>query len=336
MVQYRIVVIACLLVVAGGVLAAQVPPPAAQSAQGQVPTVNLLRPDYTLGPNDQILVRVPNAEELNERPFRVDSEGSIVFPIVGRLPVNGLTVRSLEAELATRLREFIRDPQVNITVVQFRSEPVTLLGAFMAPGVYPLSRGRTLVEMLAAAGGLQANASRRIRVTRRAEYGPIPLPTAVEDPEKMGTSAEISLETLMQSPNPAEDIVLQAYDVITAEQAAPVYVFGEVARPGPIPLAGQDTISVTQALSTVGGFTPSAKRDRVTVLRPIIGTSRKAEIEIDLKELLAGRINDFPLLPNDVLVVGRTNGFRGALGPVSTAVAASLPATLVWAILVNR
>src|SRR5262249_57778446 len=83
-----------------------------------------LRPNYVLGPNDQILIRAPGADEINERPFRIDSDGFLNLPLVGRIKVGGLTVLQLEAELVAKLREYIVQPQISISVVQFRSEPV--------------------------------------------------------------------------------------------------------------------------------------------------------------------------------------------------------------------
>src|SRR3984893_14379925 len=80
-----------------------------------------IRPNYVLGPNDQILIRAPLVEEINEKPFRLDSEGNINLPLVGHIRAGGMTQQELEAELIRRLKEFIRDPQVIITVVQFRS-----------------------------------------------------------------------------------------------------------------------------------------------------------------------------------------------------------------------
>ena len=66
--------------------------------------------------------------------------------------------------------------------------------------------------MLTAVGGLQPNAARQVKVTRRAEYGPIPLPNAMEDPEKKISTVEISMGSLRENVNPAEDILLQPYD----------------------------------------------------------------------------------------------------------------------------
>lgn len=104
-----------------------------------------------------------------EQPFRINPDGFLELPIVGRVKASGLTIRALEADLVTRLREYIREPQVYISLVQFRSEPVFFVGSFRSPGLYPLQGGRGLIEMMSTVGGLVPNASRRIRITRRAE-----------------------------------------------------------------------------------------------------------------------------------------------------------------------
>jgi len=298
----------------------------------QVQGLTSVRPDYVLGPNDQILVRVPQAAEINERPFRVDTEGFINLPIIGRVRSAGLTVQALEAEITTRLREYIRDPQVIITVTQFRSEPVFVAGAFRAPGIYPLEGHRTLVELLSTVGGLQPNASRRVRITRRSDYGPIPLQNAVEDKDKRISTVEVSLQSLTENINPAEDIVLQSYDIVTADRAEKVYVSGEVTKVAGIELGERDTISVTQALTEAGGFTQYADRDKVRILRPVTGTNRRAEILIDTKRIFEGKDIDFPLLPNDVLYVPRSLR-RSAAVPLGSAIVTSLPYIIVTALL---
>lgn len=295
------------LLVALGPLASAQEPPLPPAGQQQPPVRELppesIRPNYVLGPNDQILIRAPQAEEINEKPFRIDSEGYINLPLVGRVRAGGITVQDLEDELVKRLREYIRQPQVIISVVQFRSEPVFFVGAFRAPGIYPLQGRRTLVEMLSAIGGLQANAARHIKVTRRAEYGPIPLPNAIEDPEKKVSTVEISLGSLRENVNPAEDIVLQPFDVISVERAELVYMTGEVGRIGGIELQERDSITLLQALAQAGGFSRESRRDKVRVLRPILNTNRRAEIELNANRVFEGKDLDFPLLPNDVVYV---------------------------------
>jgi polysaccharide biosynthesis/export protein len=283
------------------------PAGAAQAQPLQELPSDSIRPNYVLGPNDQILIRAPGADEINERPFRIDLDGFINLPLVGRMRAGGLTVQQLEAELVQKLREYIVQPQISISVVQFRSEPVFFVGAFQRPGIYPLQGRRTMVEMLASIGGLQANASRRMTVTRRSEYGPIPLSNAVEDQEKRTSTVEISMGSLRENVNPAEDIVLRPFDVVSVERAEMVYVSGEVAKVGGIELGERDSLSVVQAITMAGGFTRDANRSRVRILRPILNTDRRAEIELDVKRIFQGKSNDFPLLPNDVLYVPRTN-----------------------------
>jgi polysaccharide export outer membrane protein len=288
---------------------AQQQPPDTGQNPGQAPRElppDSIRPNYTLGPNDQILIRAPQAEEINEKPFRIDADGNINLPLVGRVRAGGMTQQELEAELVKRLKEYIREPQVIITVTQFRSEPVFFIGAFARPGIYPLQGTRTLVEMLTSIGGLTTNASRHIKITRRAEYGVIPLPGAIEDPEKKISTVEISMGSLRENVNPAEDIILKPFDVISVERAESVYINGEVVKTGAIELGERDSISLLQALTQAGGLTHDAKKAQVRILRPIENTTRRAEIDIDVSDIYSGKANDFPLLPNDVLYVPRS------------------------------
>lgn len=262
-----------------------------------------IRPTYVLGVGDQITIRAFEVEEISDKPYRIESDGNINLPILGRLHAAGLTVEQLEAELTQRLKSLVKNPQVTINVVQFRSEPVFLVGAFKAPGIYPLDGGRTLVEMLTGIGGLQPNASRRIKVTRRIEFGMIPLPNATLDSDGKTSSVEISIGSLRDNVNPKEDIQLQPFDVISVPQAEMVYVNGDVGKVGGIELGERDSISVTQLITMAGGLGKDAAPEKTRVLRPILDSSRRAEIPINLKKILDGSASDFPLLPNDVLYV---------------------------------
>ncbi|HTR34456.1 MAG TPA: polysaccharide biosynthesis/export family protein [Bryobacteraceae bacterium] len=262
-----------------------------------------IRPNYVLGPNDQIMIREPDAEEINEKPFRLDADGNITLPLLGKVHAAGMTQQELEADLNRRLREYIRQPQAIVVVTQFRSEPVFFVGAFRSPGIYPLQGRRTLVEMLTAVGGLQPNASRHITVTRREEYGAIPLPNAVVDPARKVSTVEISMGSLRENVNPAEDIVLQPYDVISVGRAELVYISGEVGKTGGIELGERDSITILQALIQAGGVSRDAKKDKVRILRPVLGTNRRYEIDVDVARVFEGKDLDVPLLPNDVVYV---------------------------------
>jgi polysaccharide export outer membrane protein len=325
-----------VLLLLGGASLALAQPPAAQQtptpAQVTPPVTYTFRPMYVLGSGDQIMIRVADAPEITDRPFRIDTEGNITMPLLGKIHVAGLNQEQLEAELVKRLKVYIVNPQLSVTVAQYRSEPVFLVGAFKTPGIYPLQGRRTLVETLAATGGLQPNASRRIKITRRNEVGPIPLPNAIADPSGVTYSVDINLSSLRESVNPAEDILLQPFDVLSVDRAEVIYVSGEVSRVGSLELGERDFLTVTQAVTLSGGITHDASK-KVRVLRPILNTARRAEIEVDLDRVMKGEANDFPLLPNDILFVPR--GAHQLLTRAST-VALTLTIPIVSGLALSR
>ena len=122
------------------------------------------------------------------------------------------------------------------------------------------------------------------------------------------------MASLQQNVNPAEDIVLQPFDVISVQRADMVYVTGEVGRVGAFELQERDSISVIQALTIAGGLTPNADAKVAKILRPVSNTSRRTEIPLSLDKILAGKESDRPLLPNDVLYVPKSSSLKRGLG----------------------
>lgn len=290
---------------------ASTPAPAPESPAGR------LRPNYVLGPGDQIMIRAFEMDEISDRPYLIDGDGVINLPQLGRIPVSGLTIERVEGLLVERMRAYVQRPQATVTIVQFRSEPVFFVGAFKAPGIYPLQGRRTLVEVLSTIGGLQPNASRRIKITRRKEMGPLPLPGAVEATDGKTTSAEISMGSLRENVNPAEDIVLQPFDVVSVERAEMVYVNGEIGRVGGFELGERESISVVQIISLAGGLSRDALPAKARILRPVLNSSRRSEVPVDITRILAGKDNDFPLLPNDLLYIPRASSWKKTAGRVA-------------------
>lgn len=276
---------------------------AVPAAPGAQTSVESIRPNYELGPSDQIMIHAPEAEELNDKTFRVEDDGTATLPLVGVVKIGGLTLAQVEDDLKNRLKAYIRNPLVSITVVQFRSSPVFFVGQFLKPGIYALQGRHTLVEMMQSVGGLQTTAGRRIKVTRKTESGPIPLSSAVTDPSGKTSSVEVSLVSLTENINPADDIELQPYDVVSVDRAEQVYVQGGLAKTGAFDVNDRDYISALQLLSQAGGLSPDAIPEKAVILRPVLDTGRRAIIHIDLAKVLTTEGTDYPLLPNDVLYV---------------------------------
>jgi len=311
--------------------------PNAQQPNAQQPTISgmeNIRPNYVLGPGDVIAISAFEVEEISDKAFRIDSQGDINLPLLSKVHAGGLTVEQFEADLMNRLKTIVRQPQVVVRIVQYRSDFVFFEGMFKVTGIVPLQGRRNLIEMLSSIGGTLPNASHRIKVTRRIEFGKIPLPNAVEDPEKKVSTVEISMGSLRDNVDPAEDIVLMPFDVISVERAEMVYVNGEVGRVGGVELGERESISAAQLVTMVGGLGRDADGAKARVLRPILNTAKRSEIPLNLKKILLGQENDFPLLPNDILFVPR-NTKKSTFRNVAV-IAAPTALSLIFTFLIYR
>ncbi len=263
---------------------------------------------YILGPDDTVTIHAANAPDLSEKPFRVDADGDVKLPMIGKLHAGGLTIDQLENEIATRLKVYLVDPEVTAGITEFRSQPVSVVGAVTTPGVHQLEGQKTLVEMLALAGGLRQDAGPTAKITRRLEFGPVPLPGASEDATHQFSTAEVNLKSVMEARNPALNIPIRPHDVISVPHAEVVYVIGEVTRAGALPLNEGDSLSVLEAVSSSGGMLHTAAVRHAVILRPIAGQQKRTELAVDFKRIMAGQSEDIPLLAGDVLVVPGSPG----------------------------
>jgi len=280
--------------------------PAQLTAAANDGTDSVVKPkvseSYRLGPNDSISVRCMNAEEFTDTPFRVDTDGQVTLPMVGRVEASGLTVRQLETNLKEKLSKYIIDPQVVVRLVEARSHPVSVIGAVHQPGVHQLDGAKRLLELLSQAGGLRQDAGQVITLTRRLEWGRIPLQTEHTDESGKFSVAEIDLKELTAGTNPANNVEICPFDVISVPMAELIYVVGEVKKPGGFTIAHPDAVSVLQALSLAEGLQTMAYAKKAKILRQSDGGNR-AEIPVDLPRLLAGQLSDIPMMPGDILFV---------------------------------
>lgn len=264
---------------------------------------------YALGTGDQIALQLtPDGEDFNGKLWRIDETGDLNLPMVGTVHAAGLTTADLSRALSKRFGVYFRDPRVTVSITEMRSQPVSILGAVNTPGVHQLQGHKTLAEVLALAGGLRADAGYRARITRRNEWGPIPLAGATADKEGNFSVAEVDLKGLMEASDPSGNIAIMPDDVITVPVAEMVYVIGDVKKSGGFILGERRQISVLQALALSEGLGPSAHADEARILRAN-GTDSRTELHVNLKKILAGQASDVPMQSNDILFVP-VNGAR--------------------------
>lgn len=277
---------------------------AAQPAPAPAPPAS---PDaaYVLGIDDQVTVRVLDLDEITAagQAIRIDMRGNIHLPVAGRLHAAGLTCEQLEAAIAQRLTSVLNDPEVTVTVAEFRSQPVSVLGSVKNPGVHQIHGRKTLFEVLSLAGGLNPDAGNAINITRALDAGLLPLPGTTLDATHKFQIGQLDVREVMEARHPENNIVILPNDVITVPKADLVYVIGAVKKSGGFVLAEREHISVLQALSLAEGLDRVAAPKSAKILRQQGNSQERAEIPCNLKLILEGKSKDIPMGANDILFI---------------------------------
>jgi polysaccharide export outer membrane protein len=224
--------------------------------------------DYRIGPEDVLKIAVYGHPDLTQT-VAVQADGTFVFPLLGRVPAADLDPPELERRLADLLGQgFIRDPQVAVSVQQYRSKVVFVMGEVTRPGLYPLVGTRRLVEVLAKAGPMTARAGTEVVVVRprSASSGPAP------DAEVI----HVDLRRI-QAGELGQNVALLPRDTVMVPAAPRVFVSGRVPDPGGYPFAPGTT--VRQAIGLAGGSAGSSSRIRV--LRETGGRAREVTVGLD-------------------------------------------------------
>ena len=285
---------------------------------------------YTLGPNDQITFWGIDADEIVNKQFRIDPEGDVNLPMVGRLHAAGLTIREFEETLNKQLSTYIREPHVVVSITEFRSQPVSVLGAVRSPGTYQLQGRKTVVEMVSLAGGFREDAGNTVKITRQLEWGKIPLSNASIDPLGKFSVAEVRIKEILEAKNPEDNILMMPNDVITVPRGELVYVIGEVNKAGGFVLTERSNMSVLQALSMAEGLGRTANASHSKILRLEPGQEQqRTEVAVNLKKILDGTSNDVPLHGGDILFVPASTAKKAGARTLEAVVQAAVGAA-IW------
>jgi len=263
---------------------------------------------YRLGPGDEIKVFQANAPELDGKAVRLDDLGFVSLPLIGRVKLGGLTLEESEQALTEPLGKYLVSPRPVVSITEYKSQPVSVLGAVNTPGVLQLQGRKTLIEMISMAGGPRPDAGTEIEVTRNLSYGTLPLANAKTDSSGDFSTAKINLVTLMKGV-PESNIAILPHDVISVPRAELIYVTGSVKKPGGFPVSTNGSISVLQALSLAEGVAPDASTHNARIVRSLNGDGNdRQEIHVDVGNILRGKATDFDLQPRDILFIPDNTG----------------------------
>lgn len=263
-------------------------------------------PNYILGPDDGVSINVVDLAELDAKTLgviRVDHQGNISLPLAGRVKAAGRTVEGLEKEISARLSGIMNNPEVSVSVAEYRSHPVSVLGAVKNPGVYQVTGPKTLYEILSTAGGLSPDAGNEVKITREVSSGLLPLPKATTDESGKFQIAELNVRALMEAKRPEDNIAVLSNDVITVPKAEMVYIVGAVHKAGGFPLIEKEQISVLQAVTLAEGLNQVAGAKNARILRQAAPGAERTEIAVNVARILDGRDRDVSLRANDILFI---------------------------------
>lgn len=246
--------------------------------------------DYIVGPQDVMRISVFNEPTLSGT-FRVDNDGSINFPFLGRVKVAGLRVALIEAQLAKSLADgYLKNPQVTVEMEQYRSQSVFIMGEVRIPSKYSLVGNSSLMEALMQAGWVTPTTGFDVLIIHPKSGAT----RAVLQSELQDINADVTRVNLrdIEAGKLPQSIRIQDGDTILVPKALRLSVLGQVRTPGSI--VYEPGMTVQAAIAQAGGQTEKGSTRRVKIVR--IENNARKEVDAELTDLVQ---------PNDIVQVGQ-------------------------------
>lgn len=254
-----------------------------QTRMEDVGKVNL--PALKLHAGDLVAISVYDAPELT-RTVRVDPDGTIRLPLLADgVPAAGLLPRELETGLTEALKsaEILVDPVVKVTVVEYHSRPISVMGAVRKPVTFQSDGAVTLLDALARAEGLTDEAGPEILVTQN---------DAVH---------KISVKQLLDVGDPAVNLKLTGNEEVRVPVIGKVFVVGNVHKPGAFAVRDPADKTVLKMVALSEGLLPFSEKIAYILRRQAEGAP--LEIPVELAKIMDRKSPDVPLEAGDVLYI---------------------------------
>lgn len=281
-------------------------------------------PIEKIGNDDLIGITVYDEPELT-RTVRVGSDGDIRLPMLKQhIHSAGLYPAELETAITAALvdESVLVEPIVTVSVVEYRSRPISVVGAVKTPVTFQATGTVTLLDAISRAGGLSDNAGSQILVTRQ--------PSGTSDKSVMLTQ-RIPVRTLISAEDPTLNLSLEGGEEIRIPEAGRVFVVGNVKKPGAFYITDGSESSVMKALALSEGL-DSFSAHKAYIYRLEGGTGGRNEIPVDLNRILGRKSPDVPLLSSDILYIPDRAGLRASMKVLATSlgVGAGLGSALIY------
>jgi len=310
----------------------------AQQSQTAVPTQGAIEksgpstfvpPDENnrISPGDTLTITIDDAPELSKN-YHVSAAGKILMPFIGTVMAQRLTTERLARKIAEALQkdDYLKRPQVTISVAQYHTDSYFVQGAVRSPGVYLIRSQPSLFWLISLAGGLAENHGSIAIILR-----PTKQRVAEEEDSKEASPAELRAETQDNDPpateaakqDPAagrdeyemikinltniyqgrfeQNLKIEPGDIVHIPSANVFFVAGEVHAPGSFQL--KDGTTLRQAITLAQGTTFKARLGDTLIFRDDTQTGKREEIKVDVGAVMSGKKEDIPILANDIIII---------------------------------
>lgn len=282
---------------------------------------------YHIGAGDELTIQIFGKPQLSRDQY-VDVNGMIRMPLLEQDIRAACRTESELAQEISRLyreHELLKNPAVYVSVKDYQSQPVAILGAVNNPGRFVLRRRVHLLEMVVfVAGGANAKAGRKVQILSTSPAVSCNAGESVADPAKaVGEDSLVTydLQDVLAGKENANPY-LQRGDIINIPAAEEAFVIGNVMRPSAIPIV--DATTLGRALAMVGGTLPNTRKDKVRVIRQAPGSTSTSEILVDLASADKGKGSDFLLQGGDIIQVDTKTGVQNVLRGLAKALVPSV------------
>jgi len=290
-----------------------VPAAAAAPAANEVP-VDVTKPaelassTYRLQPYDLIDVQVYGEEDLHKQA-RLGADGTVLLPLIGSVKLGGATVTEATALVDKKYAAgFVKNPNVLISVLQYRKTTFSILGQVQHPGIYEIPEGGhvSIIEAVSLAGGYTQTAAQNDVSVKRTVKGKI-------------ETFKVKAADMAQSPDVVPFEVLPGDSVVVTTPAyrkSNFSILGQVEKPGLYEIPTGAHVTIIDAISLAGGYTPMAAQNSISVKRMVNGNL--AILNVNAADMVQDpNVVPFEILPGDSILVKYRNSTFSILGQVN-------------------